>query len=146
MRELRSPRPALPPRCIAAAPGGRRGGALAASGIHRCTGAFEITDLPAKLAGLARVTVARGDFHKPAPAFSFAVNQDVVVYLAVDDRGGLALPKGWRKTGMKMSWRGSYTDLVYSQPFPAGRVEVPPHDVAHKPDAYGSSRADVRTS
>jgi len=102
----------------------------------RCTDRYRISEMPAELESLARVTVARGDYHKPAPGYSFDVNRDVVVYIAVDDRGRPPIPEGWRKTGMTMRWE-RFTDSVYVRPFPKGRVTIPAHETEHKRDAYG---------
>lgn len=108
-----------------------------ASGIRRCSEKFEVTRVPQKLSGLAHVAVRRGDYHEPAPPYSFVVDRDVVVYLSVDDRGDPRLGDGWRKTGMNLEWGGSYTDSIYVKEFKKGRVDVPGNDVEHKPDAYG---------
>ena len=102
----------------------------------RCTGRFAISEMPAALAGLPRVTMDRGDYHKPAPGYSFTVNKDVLVYLAVDDRGSPKPGDGWQKTAMKMKWV-SFTDTIYQKEFKKGRVDIPGNDTAHKTDAYG---------
>jgi len=107
-----------------------------AGGGPRRTGSFAIDDLPAELAGLPSVSIDRGDYHEPAPAYAFAVNQDVVVYMAVDVRGKPAPGPGWEKTPIKLTWGGSYKDVVYVRPFEKGRVEVPGRSDAHKADAY----------
>jgi len=128
-------------RCLHLAVGrGRRGGtesdADSATAIHRCTGSFPIVDLPDALLELARVTIARGDYHQPAPGYAFTVNQDVVVYLAVDRRPQAKLGEGWEQTDMTLTWR-DFTDHVYRKAFPRGRVEIPGHPLAHKPGDYG---------
>jgi len=98
--------------------------------ISRCTGRFDVVELPEKLAGLGHVTIDRGSMQKPAPGYSFQVDRDAVVYLAVHDRGEPKLPDGWQKTPMKIVWRhgGPYTDTVYQRSFPKGTVEIPGHD------------------
>jgi len=103
-------------------------------GAMRCTGRFELGRLEPPLAALLRVTIARGDYHQPAPAYGFTVNRDVVVYLGVDARGG-AVPAGWEKTPLRLSW-GPYTDTVYRRAFKKGRVDVPGQKTAHTPGAY----------
>ncbi len=128
-------------RCVHLAVGrGRSAAGLADAGsgemVYRCTGSFPVTDIPESLRNLARVTIARGDFHQPAPGYAFTVNQDVVVYLAVDDRPTAELGEGWEKTDMTLAW-GDYSDHVYRRPFPQGRVEIPGHPVAHKATDYG---------
>ncbi len=104
--------------------------------LYRCTGLFPITALPEPLRDLARVTIGRGDYHDPAPGYSFVVNQDVVVYLEVDARPEAKLGPGWDKTPMSAAW-GNYTDHIYRKSFPKGRVDVPGHPIAHKPNDYG---------
>ena len=104
--------------------------------VRRSTDRFELSALPPELAELTRVTIARGDYHKPAPAFSFTVDRDVVVFIAVDDRPKPNLSDGWERTGMRTVWL-QYTDTVYKKTFGKGKVQIPPHDLPHKPDAYG---------
>ncbi|NQT51353.1 sulfatase, partial [bacterium] len=98
----------------------------------RTTGRFPITELPDELAGLTCVTIARGSYLEPAPRYAFTVNQNVTVFLAVDDRGGTpSLGKGWKKTALRMQWGRSYTDTVYAKPFPRGRVDIPGRSDTH---------------
>jgi hypothetical protein len=128
-------------RCVHLAVGrGRSSESLTDAGsgaaIHRCTGALPVTDLPESLRGLARVTIGRGDYHQPAPGYAFSVNQDVLVYLAVDSRPAAKLGEGWEKTSLKMTWR-DYSDDIYRKPFKKGLVEIPGHPEAHKPGDYG---------
>jgi hypothetical protein len=104
--------------------------------VSRCTGRFEFTKLPRQLRGLSSVTIDRGDFHKPAPGYSFTVDRAVTVYLTVDARGKLDLGDKWKKTPMNASWAGR-ADLIYVRDFKAGRVDIPPHDASHLKDAYG---------
>ncbi|HUT88283.1 MAG TPA: hypothetical protein VMY37_02190 [Thermoguttaceae bacterium] len=107
--------------------------------IPRCTDRFEIVELPETLAGLDYVTIERGSMEKPAPGYSFQVNKDVVVYLAVHDRGRTELPDGWRKTPMKIVWQhtGLYSDTIYQRSFPQGTVEIPGHDGHNELTHYG---------
>lgn len=104
--------------------------------VNRCTGALPLSDLPPELAGLARVSVERGNSKKPAPGFAFTVNQDVMVYLAVDGRPKAELGAGWEKTALQTKWARADDD-VYCKKFKAGRVEIPPHPAEHTPGAYG---------
>ena len=117
-------------RCLHLALGGRR----PAARVHRTSGRFNVTTLPDKLAALPRVSIARGDYHKPAPGFAFSVNLPVTAYIAVDQRGDPTLDDGWRKTNMHMEWEGRYADVVYAKAFEPGRVAVPgrtkPHNAA----------------
>ena len=82
------------------------------------------------------MTVSRGDYHQPAPGYSFTVNQDVVVYLAVDSRPKAELGEGWEKTSLTLSWR-DLTDDIYRKTFKKGQVEIPGHPLDHKPGDYG---------
>jgi len=109
---------------------------VSGTAIYRCTGVFPVTDMPDALRELARVTVSRGDFHQPAPGYAFSVNQDVVVYLAVDSRPQAELGEGWEKTEGTLSWR-DFTDDIYRKLFKKGRVEIPGHPLEHKPGDYG---------
>ena len=104
--------------------------------MHRCSGNFPLTRLPEALRNLARVTIARGDFHQPAPGYAFTINQDVIVYLAVDDRPEAQLGPGWERTEMTLAW-GDYSDQVYRKAFPRGRVDIPGHPLAHNATDYG---------
>ena len=120
---------------------GDKGGSEASNGdVSRCTDKYAFTKLPGNLRGLTRVTIARGDFHKPAPGYSFTVDRAVEVYLAVDARGNLDLGDEWKKTPMKAAW-GTYADFIYVRDFKAGRVDVPPHDAPHLKEAYGLPHA-----
>ncbi|MGB2821253.1 MAG: sulfatase, partial [Phycisphaerae bacterium] len=117
-------------RCLHLATESPRTGGVA----KRCTDRFEIAELPPALRELTRVTIARGDYHQPAPGYAFTVNGPVVVFIGVDDRSP-AGPEGWVKTGMSLQWQG-HTDSVYKRTFQKGRVEVPGHDAEHGPGAY----------
>ncbi len=103
----------------------------AAGDVLRTTDRFVITTLPHELAGLVRVAIARGDYHDPAPGYSFTVDRDVVVYLAVDDRGTPDPGPGWKRTAMRLEWEGHYTDTVFVREFRKGRVDVPGRDDKH---------------
>jgi len=109
------------------------------SGMARCSGAFEIIELPPPLAGLDAVTIARGAMERPAPGYAFDVDQDVIVYAAVHDRGSPSMPAGWEKTGMRLRWKhtGLYTDTVYKRAFAKGTVEIPGHDGHNELQHYG---------
>ncbi len=106
-----------------------------ASGVARCSEKFTLKDVPDELSGLAGVTIRRGDYHLPAPGYSFTVDRDVVVYLVVDDRGEPGLDGTWLKTGLEVGWEG-YVDSVYLREFKAGQIDVPARDVEHGPGAY----------
>ncbi|MEI7730959.1 MAG: hypothetical protein WCO56_15395 [Verrucomicrobiota bacterium] len=123
-------------RVLHLAIGSRFSTAVEKTGATRCTGALPITELPTDLASLARVSVGRGTMSKPAAGYSFTVNQEVTVFLAVDSRPKAALDAGWEKTTLQVKWDKSNDD-VYRKTFPAGRVEIPPHPAEHAPASYG---------
>ena len=104
-------------------------------GYPRCSEKFNIEKLPRELADLPGVTIRRGDYHQPAPGYSFSVDRDVLVYLVVDGRGEPGLDESWEKTDLMLQWSG-YSDSVYLRSFEAGRVTVPARDSEHGPDAY----------
>ncbi|MBM4093547.1 MAG: hypothetical protein FJ276_29685 [Planctomycetes bacterium] len=116
---------------------GRDWGARSNAGGNRCSDQFQFETLPPALANLARVTIDRGDYHQPAPGYSFTVNQPVTVYLAVDARGAPAVGDDWARTDMVLTWGTSYQDLVFAKSFQAGIVHVPGNTTAHKSDAFG---------
>jgi len=115
----------------------RPAGAGETLGLMRCSDKYEVTRTPPKLVALPYVTVGRGDYHKPAPPYSFVVDRDAAVYLVVDDRGDSRPGDGWRKTDMTLQWDGKYIDSVYVKQFTKGRVDVPGNVIEHIPDAYG---------
>ena len=96
-----------------------------------------INSMPALFATLPRVTIRRGDYHKPAPGYSFRVNRLVTVYLAVDDRGNPDPGEGWAKTDLTMTWGSNHQDSIYRRDFEPGVVEIPGNDTEHKPGDYG---------
>lgn len=100
-----------------------------------------ITSIPRMLASLPRVTIQRGDWHKPAPGYSFTVNRPVTVYLAVDRRGQPDPGEGWSKTGLTLTWGQSYSDLLYRRKFEAGIIEIPGNNTEHAPGAFGMPHA-----
>lgn len=103
----------------------------------RATDGLEITSIPRSLAVLPRVTIVRGNYHKPAPGYSFRVNRPVTVYLAVDVRGNPDLGPDWTKTDLAILWGGSYRDFVYRRDFAAGLVEITGNATEHKPGSFG---------
>jgi hypothetical protein len=103
----------------------------------RATDQQEIKSMPESLASLPRVTVRRGDWHKPAPGYAFEVDQDVTVYLAVDRRGQPELDASWEQTGMRIAWGRNFRDDVYKRDFPAGTVRIPGNNAEHTPGSFG---------
>lgn len=106
--------------------------------IFRFSNSEKITEMPAQLAGLPRVSANRGDFHKPAPGYQFVIDQNAIVYLAVDARGKPTLGQGWDKTDIAMTWRSNYKDIVYRKSFGKGLVVIPGNDTEHKSGDFGT--------
>ncbi|MEM9585776.1 MAG: hypothetical protein AAGA03_00730 [Planctomycetota bacterium] len=96
-----------------------------------------ITALPDQLADLPRVTIERGNWHKPAQGFGFTTDRPVTVYLAVDQRGKPELHPAWQLTEMTLEWGKGFVDQVYARSFPAGAVSIPGNDAEHAPGSYG---------
>lgn len=103
----------------------------------RVTGKYPFGEIPDALARMARVTIDRGDFHQPAPGYGLDVDQDVVIYLAVDARGDCGLGDDWKLTEMTLKWGGKYSDTVWKRSFRKGRVEVPGNDCEHTKGSFG---------
>ena len=103
----------------------------------RATDQQEITSLPAQLSNLPRVTIDRGNWRKPAPGFSFAVNTPVTVYLAVDKRGKPKLDPAWRPTELSVKWGKGFRDQIFSREFAAGTVSIPANETEHNPGSFG---------
>ena len=90
-----------------------------------------------ELAGLPRVTIQRGDWHRPAPGFEFEVDRPVTVYLAVDRRGSPKLPETWQQTDLSLAWGRNFQDCIYSRTFPAGTISIPSNSTEHTSGAFG---------
>ena len=97
----------------------------------------EITDMPDELAGMARVTLPRGDWHEAAPGFEFDIDRSATVFLAVDERGNPQLDKEWKLTELSLMWGQQHRDKVYRREFPAGRVSIPSNQTEHTPGSFG---------
>ncbi|MEO1527457.1 MAG: sulfatase-like hydrolase/transferase [Planctomycetota bacterium] len=93
--------------------------------------------IPEKLAVLPMVTINRGDWHKPAPEFSFEVDQPVTVFLAVDQRGEPSLDSQWIPTEMELRWGKGHRDRVFRRQFPAGLVTIPGNATQHSKGSFG---------
>ncbi|MEL7335217.1 MAG: sulfatase, partial [Planctomycetota bacterium] len=107
----------------------------------RATDQQKIAELPARLAKLPRVTVDRGDWHKPAPGFSFCVDAPVTVFLAVDRRGNPSLDPQWQPTDLSATWGRGFVDRVYSRRFDAGRISIPANPTQHAEGSFGMPHA-----
>ena len=103
----------------------------------RATDQQKITSISAELSSLPRVSIDRGDWHKPAPGFEFQVDSPVTVFLAVDQRGGPKLPDAWRSTKLTLIWGKGFRDTIYSCKFPAGRILIPGNSTEHTPGSFG---------
>jgi hypothetical protein len=90
---------------------------------------YDIHEIPDELKGLSTVTIPRGGGSQPAPGFTFTIDKDSEVYIAVHDRGGYKPPEGWMKTDMILKWRPGFaeTDTVYVKSFSKGAVQIPGH-------------------
>jgi hypothetical protein len=100
-----------------------------------------INTISPALACLPRVTVRRGDWHKPAPGFQFKVDVPVTVYLAVDHRGDPSLPGCWKLTDLELSWGEGHWDQIYACDFAAGTIQIPPNNTEHRPGSFGMPHA-----
>lgn len=107
----------------------------------RATDQQAITELPDCLSGLPRVTVDRGDWHQPAPGFSFRVDAPVTVYLAVDQRGNPKLAPDWELTELSLKWGKGFRDRVYVQRFDVGVVSIPGNATEHTRGSFGMPHA-----
>jgi len=96
-----------------------------------------IHSLPAELASLPRVTVNRGDWHKPAPGYSFTIDAPATIYLAVDERGNPMLSEEWKVTSMTLAWGENHRDIIFQQSFEAGLVEIPSNATEHTKGSFG---------
>lgn len=96
-----------------------------AAQIRRWTEGPEFSTLPEPLQGL-EVVSAKVTAGKPALAYTFLVNQPVVVYLLAEDCPGLTLPPEWEKTDLTAAWDGG-RDVVYKRSFPKGTIPIPGH-------------------
>jgi|GEM_PF-748049 len=105
-------------------------------GSKRLADVYDIESVPDELRGQLYVTIARGEWDKLGAGYSFRVNQPVTVYLAVQERGNPTLPEGWEQTfyrleyfaPMKDGGRRRCFDSIWKKNFPAGKIEIPPHD------------------
>ncbi|MCB9922986.1 MAG: hypothetical protein H6822_12445 [Planctomycetaceae bacterium] len=93
--------------------------------------------LPARLASLPRVAVDRGDWHQPAPGYSFTIDVPATIYLAVDARGNPKLGDEWKLTSMTLTWGENHRDVVYQRSFAPGLVEVPGNATEHTKGSFG---------
>ena len=103
----------------------------------RATDQQKITSMLEELARLPRVTVDRGDWHKPATGYVFQVSQPVTVYLAVDERGNPKLPSEWKLTDLELTWGNGFRDRIYSRELPGGTVSIPGNSTEHTPRSFG---------
>jgi hypothetical protein len=103
----------------------------------RATDQQKINSMPERLAQLPRVTVNRGDWHKPAPGFEFKVNTAVTVYLSVDRRGDPKLDSDWKLTELELNWGENHVDRIYTRDSPAGTIIIPANPIEHTENQFG---------
>ena len=103
----------------------------------RATDQQPIKSMPHQLATLPRVTVRRGDWHKPAPGYAFEVNHPVTVFMAVDVRGNPNIDAEWKKTKLELRWGKNHRDQIYRRDFPAGMISIPPNETEHAKGSFG---------
>ncbi|MCA9061869.1 MAG: hypothetical protein KDA96_02390, partial [Planctomycetaceae bacterium] len=103
----------------------------------RCTDQQPITSMPETLATLPRITIARGDWHKTAPGYSFRVDQPVIVFLAVDRRGNPEPDESWQQTEYELQWGKEHRDRIYMREFDAGTIAIPANDTEHTAGSFG---------
>lgn len=88
----------------------------------------KISKLPDELKGATTVLAGRGDASSPGRGYSFKVDKNVEVYLAVHDRGRTSPGAGWTRTDLRITWMGGeHSDTVYKKAFAPGIVSVPAH-------------------
>lgn len=103
----------------------------------RSTDQQVITSMPSELAALPRVTVRRGDWHKPGLGYAFEVDQGVTVFLAVDVRGQPKIDDAWEPTDLELHWGKGHRDQIYTRDFAAGTVSIPPNATEHTAGSFG---------
>ncbi len=94
-------------------------------------GAFAVTAIPVRLAGLTLVSVPRGQGNQAGAGYSVTVDQPATVYLFVQNRGKVTVPEGWTKVPGFVEWEANgqpMTDTIYVKEFTAGKIDVPAHD------------------
>jgi arylsulfatase A-like enzyme len=103
----------------------------------RATDQQVITSLPEELAKLTRVTVPRGDWHRPGSGYEFELSEPATVYLAVDQRGDPQLDARWKLTDFSLAWGKGFRDRVYRRELPIGTVSIPVNATEHTPGSFG---------
>lgn len=94
-------------------------------------GAFFVTAIPVRLAGLTLISVPRGQGAQPGAGYSVTIDRPATVYLLVHNRGKVTVPEGWTKVPGTVEWDANgqpMTDTVYVKEFTAGKIDVPAHD------------------
>lgn len=103
---------------------------------------IQVPEKSEKFENAIYILAQRGSPDKPGQGYSFIVNRPVTVYLAVHKRGKPTIPPGWLRVPDKISWvlekhGNKNIDTVYRRDFPAGKVEIPPHDGFDGKKSYG---------
>ncbi len=89
--------------------------------------------VPEQFENALYVVAPRGPAGEPGMGYRFTIDRPATVYIAVHRRGKPTIPAGWIRTPQILYWghvgHGSMTpDTVYRKDFPAGVVNIPPHD------------------
>jgi len=104
--------------------------------LQRTSGGYAMSALPAPLSKAVRVVPARGEMGRPGAGFRVKINQPVVAYLGVHERGTFVPPEPWKKTDLTIDWEKG-KDRVYTNAFPAGEIAVPAHTGKNEHGQFG---------
>ncbi len=79
------------------------------------------------------IAAPRDNAYAPGMGYSFTIDKPATVYIAVHRRGKPTIPPGWEKAREVFNWGHSghgvmSADIVYRKDFPAGVVNIPPHN------------------
>lgn len=79
------------------------------------------------------IAAPRDNAYAPGMGYSFTIDKPATVYIAVHRRGKPTILPGWEKASEVFNWGHSghgdmSSDIVYRKDFPAGVVNIPPHD------------------
>jgi len=113
-------------------PGGAKQSTLGLKAKNRTAdGAFTVTAIPARLAGLPLVSIPRGQGGQPGVGYAVTIDRPATVYLLVHNRGKATVPADWKKVPGAVEWEvggNLFSDTIYMKNFSAGKIEVPAHD------------------
>lgn len=111
-------------------------------GANRVSGSHKLTKVPEKLAGKTTVLIDRGDGTKAGVAWTFTLDADAQLYVAVLRRGKPTLPPEWKKTEWTVEWqtgdgKASFIDDIYTFRAAKGPVKIPGHDGRDEGGTHG---------